>query len=243
MYAREGFFQLCTVSVINLVIIVSLILVTKKSKGASVTLRIITVLFSASTLILISTAIAKLVMYIDIYGLTQKRVYAAWFMVVLALVFIAVAISRFVPKISVVAVSASIFVVLFSCLALCNADRIIAKYNVDMYISGKHEVIDVYALASLGDASTPDLVRLAKHLDETQGTDIINMVIEENIEDSEVFYYYDPEDYTEAEMYNCLKDQLADCKVVMERTKNSFFDFTFNRMNAEKSLREAGIIK
>ncbi len=246
-YAREGFFQLCTVSVINLVIIVSIILLTKKSKGTSVTLKIITVLFSVSTLILISTAIAKLVMYIDIYGLTQKRVYAAWFMVVLALVFIAVAISRFVPKISVVAVSASIFVVLFTCLALCNADRLIAKYNVDMYISGKHKVIDVYALASLGDASTPDLVRLAKHLDETQGADIINRVIEEDIEEDieydEDFYYYDPEDYTDSDLYNYLKDQLADCKVVAERTKNSFFDFTFNRMNAEKSLREAGIIK
>lgn len=245
-YAREGFFQLCTVSVINLVIIVLLILFTKKSKGATVTLRIITVLFSVSTLVLISTAIAKLVMYIDIYGLTQKRVYAAWFMVVLALIFIAVAISRFVPKISVVAVSASIFVVLFTCLALCNADRIIAKYNVDMYISGKHKVIDIDALASLGDASTPDLVRLAKYIDEKEGTDILERVKKEDTSyDCDVndgFFYYD-EYYSDKYMHYCLLEWLVSCKIVAEDSENDLFAFTINSMNAERSLREAGIIK
>lgn len=242
-YAREGFFQLCAVSVINLAIIATVFLFTKKSKGASVMLKILTVIFSLFTLVLISTAIAKLIMYIGIYGLTQKRFYAAWFMLVLALIFIAVAVSRFVPKISVLTVSAAILVVSFAGLAFCNADSLIAKYNVDMYISGEHEKIDIYAMASLGEASTPELVRLAEYIDEKEGTNIIERVKSADMTYDEAIYSFDTGDYENSNIHNELKDWLVARKTVVERNKTEFFSFTFNRMREETALREAGIIK
>lgn len=242
-YAREGFFQLCAVSVINLAVIAMIILFTKKSKGSSVVLKILSVVFSVFTLVLISTAIAKLVMYIDIYGLTQKRFYAAWFMLVLALIFVAVAVSRFVPKISILTVSAAILVVSFTGLALCNADSLIAKYNVDMYISGEHENIDIYAMASLGEASTSELVRLAEYIDEKEGTNIIERVKSEDMSYDEAIYNFDTGDYENSNIHNGLKDWLVARKTVVERSKTAFFSFTFNRMREETALREAGIIK
>ncbi|MBQ2764154.1 MAG: DUF4173 domain-containing protein, partial [Firmicutes bacterium] len=80
-YARSGFFQLCIVSVINLLIIIALQFFVSRSDGRTATsTRILCVVFSAATLILIATAVAKLSLYINRYGLTPLRVYAGWFM-------------------------------------------------------------------------------------------------------------------------------------------------------------------
>ncbi len=252
-YAREGFFQLCTVCVINLAVIVMLILFTKKSKASSVVLKIMTVIFSVFTLVLISTAIAKLVMYINIYGLTQKRFYAAWFMLVLALVFIAVAISRFIPKISVLTVSAAILVVSFTGLALCNADRMIAKYNVDRYINGTISTVDVMAMEKLGDAATPELVRLANHLDSVNGTDILKNVRKKNVMiDPEYDYgnfwdYYDAEEievlYSGNELESLLTNALIQIKDEMESTDREIFAFTLNRRTAEIAMKASKLVK
>ncbi len=258
-YAREGFFQLCAVSVINLVIIVSVILFTKKSKCSSAWLKILTVIFSVFTLVLISTAIAKLVMYINIYGLTQKRFYAAWFMLVLALIFVAVAISRFIPKISILTVSAAILVASFTGLALCNADRMIAKYNVDRYINGTLNVVDVSAMESLEDAATPELIRLANHLDKNKGTEIIknvkkeNFVFDEEYLSDDFLEYYEEQDFIDmylyGEMYtgddlgSHLTNALIIKKMEMKKSEEGPFALTLNQINAEKAMKEAGIIK
>lgn len=229
-YAREGFFQLCAVSVINLAIIASVILFTKKSKGSSVVLKILTIIFSVFTLVLITTAIAKLVMYINIYGLTQKRFYAAWFMPVLALIFIAVAISRFVPKIKVLVVSAAILVVSFTGLSLCNADSLIAKYNVDRYISGDIGTVDVNAMGELGDAAIPELIRLAEYIDKEKGTDIIGWA---------KLGYFSFDESMQGDLINALTEK----KEEMKTDEGGFFSFTYNSYRAENAMRKAGIAK
>lgn len=229
-YAREGFFQLCTVSVINLAIIAAVILFTKKSKFSSAVLKILTVIFSAFTLVLITTAIAKLVMYINIYGLTQKRFYAAWFMLVLALIFIAVAISRFIPKIKVLVVSAAILVVSFTCLSLCNADSLIAKYNVDRYISGTLGTVDVNTMGEMGDAAIPELIRLAEHIDNEKDTDIIGWA---------KLGYFSFDESVQGDLINVLSNK----KEEMKNDESGIFSFTYNAYRAEKAMKEAGIVK
>ncbi|MBQ8830702.1 MAG: DUF4173 domain-containing protein [Oscillospiraceae bacterium] len=166
-YAREGFFQLCIVSVINLLIISAVIVfMRRRNKGMSVLLKIISLIFSVFTLILIATAISKLVMYIDYYGLTPKRVHAAWFMAVLAVIFILVAVKQFVKKLNVVAVSIAVLVVMFAAIAVPNTDGFIAEYNVDRYLSGTLETVDAEAMEDLGLAAVPQMVRLAEILRE-----------------------------------------------------------------------------
>ena len=46
------------------------------------------------------------------------------------------------------------------------------KYNVDRYLDGSLETVDIDASYELGDSAVPELVRLAKHLDGKYGTDI-----------------------------------------------------------------------
>lgn len=162
-YAREGFFQLCLVSFINLAIIASISLFMKRKND--IVLKAISVIFSVATLVLISTAIAKMIMYINYYGLTQKRVYSTWLMVVFAIIFVLVIVRQFMPAIKIVATSIAVTVVLFAGLSLSNIDGFIAKYNVDRYISGSLNTIDVSALDELGDSAIPQMVRLAEAME------------------------------------------------------------------------------
>lgn len=167
-YAREGFFQLCIVSIINLCIILFIFAFMKRNASLSNgLLKAISLTFAVITLILISTAFAKLFMYIKSYGLTQLRVYAAWFMALLALIFIIVAIKQFVPKFKALAVSFAVTVVMFALLGLVNVDGMIAKYNIDRYLDGSLKEVDVVELERLGDAAIPEMVRL---LDELEGS-------------------------------------------------------------------------
>lgn len=167
-YAREGFFQLCIICFINLVIIILLnLLLRRNSKGYSLPLKILSVIFSLYTLVLASTAVAKMVLYINRYGLTPKRVYATWFMAVLSLIFIAMLIKQFVPKFKVIPTATIITVAMFLALGLCGTDGLIAKYNVNAYLNGKLDTVDLVSLEELGDAAIPELVRLKDTLNET----------------------------------------------------------------------------
>ena len=144
-YAREGFFQLCAVCGINAVIMLLFsILVQKREDGShSAITRIYSVVISLFTLILIVTALSKMLLYIDSYGLTQKRVYASWFMVLLGMAFVCVLIRQLVKRFPAMTVGIVGAVLLFGVIALPNVDGMIANYNVSAYLSGELNEIDV----------------------------------------------------------------------------------------------------
>ena len=172
-FAREGFFQLCAVSVINLLVIFAVVVFMRRKVGEpSVTLKIISIVFAVCTFVLISTAIAKMVMYINSYGLTPKRVYATWFMCLIAAIFLIIFICQFTKRIKAVAVSFTVCVVFLTVLSVINIDGIIASYNINRYIDGSLKTVDMRAMEDLGDAAIPELVRLAEYLDNKNNTDI-----------------------------------------------------------------------
>ena len=155
-YAREGFFQLCFVSLINLIIIFTLHLFMKRSgKSSVVSLRIISVIYSVFTLALISTAVSKMLLYINNKGLTQKRVYSTWFMLVVAVIFILVIIKQIFPRFKLGFASLFVSVILFSVLFVSNPDALIARYNVEQCLNGKFEVEDIESITKLGDSAVP----------------------------------------------------------------------------------------
>lgn len=214
-FAREGFFQLCAVSVINLGMILLAILVTRRGERPSVLLNILTPLYSVSTLVLIATAIAKMVMYIDSYGLTPKRVYATWFMAVIAVVFVLIAVARFLPRIKTVFVCTAVCVVMFAGLSLCNVGGIIADYNVDRYLDGSLKTVDVGTLETLGDAAVPALCRLYEH--------------------------YEDCDSTTNSSYFQVKQALRDAASELE--DKDVWSFTVPQAKAEQALRDVGMMK
>ncbi len=233
-YAREGFFQLCAVAFINLAVIICMSLfMRRKTEKAPLLLKLLTIIYSVFTLVLISTALAKMFMYIESYGLTQKRVYSTCMMIVLAVIFVLLILKAFLPKIAVVAVSLVASLALFAFLSLGNVDGIIASYNVDRYIDGSLPTVDIEAMDELGDAAVPELVRLAKYMDKRDGTNISGN-----------------EDTNSSVLYNrlwiSLNEKSWDIKNENTEKKDFFAElFAFNvpALKAEKALESIGFLK
>jgi len=218
-YAREGFFQLCAVSVINLIIIIAvMVFMKRKTKLSRIALKILSITYSVFTLILISTAVAKMVMYIDCYGLTQKRIYATWFMLVIAVIFIFILIKQIISKFRVIATSFCACVVLFAALSLSNVDVIIAKYNVNRYITGTLQNADIYAISELGDAAVPELIRLAEALEETNAKNKITKA--------------------ERETYSQLTDELNNISKRFKKDDKGVFSVTVPYLKAKDAIEK-----
>lgn len=166
-YARNGFFELCWVSAINMALLSTVsFFVRRKNTADNVVIRVASSVFSFVTLILITTAISKMVLYIDAYGLTGKRVLASWFMILLAIIFVLIIFRQIFPKMKLIAVSTAVTALMLCVLLLSNYGGIIANSNVNRYIKGDMENVDVDALFRLGTPSVPALVRLAEHLED-----------------------------------------------------------------------------
>lgn len=156
-YARRGFFELCTVAAINLAVITAANLIVKREKVKI--LRVETAALCLFTLMLIITAVSKMVMYINTYGLTQLHVYTSWFMVVLFFIFAVTAVRQF-KKFNTARVMFIGFVILFMILSYGNIDGRIAAYNIDRYKNGTLESLDVKALSGMSDAAVPYMYNL-----------------------------------------------------------------------------------
>ncbi len=169
-YAREGFFQLCAVACINGILVAVLRCLTKRrTKAECVACDVLTILLAISTLVLIATALSKMLLYIDAYDLTRDRLVVTLILVFLAIAFIAVILAALIKKMKatpVIIVTAAVFVLVY---ALCRPGRLIAKYNVDAYLNGKHENIDVmYLQNEIGYAAVPELLRLYEGTDDSE---------------------------------------------------------------------------
>lgn len=171
-YARSGFFELCTVSAINLVIIIAVALFTRRTgKGEKLFLRIVSAVLSVMTLVLIGTALAKMALYIDKFGLTVKRLLSSWLMVVIALIFVFIIIRCFVKRFRLFAASTVAVVLMCGLLVMSDYNSFIANYNVDRYISGETEEIDLKALVNADTSAVPAIARLMEYCQENGKSD------------------------------------------------------------------------
>lgn len=164
-YAREGFFELCMVSAVNAFLFWAMSVFTARREGkVHPATKIFSLLLALSSLILIATAVSKLVLYIRHFDLTVTRVYALWGEIVLAVLFLLVIVHQFVPGMKLIPVLLSVWLVLFGALGLCNVEGIVADFNVDRFLDDGDgaKILDTDSLMEMGDAAVPALVRLAK---------------------------------------------------------------------------------
>lgn len=89
-YARRGFFELCQIGAWNMIILWCAGLFSKTERENNPGLKIISVCLSILTLLIIATAMSKMGMYINVYGLTINRVLTMVFMIWMAIVFLLV---------------------------------------------------------------------------------------------------------------------------------------------------------
>lgn len=150
-FARSGFFELCAIAVINLGVIVLIQAFTKRNENDAkpLMLRIYTIVISLFTLLIIATAITKMLMYINEYGMTLMRVYTSWFMVLLALIFVLIIVLQIRDYVIWKALFAA-FTAMLAVLCFGNFEGMIARYNISAYRSGTLEELDVDAFDELG---------------------------------------------------------------------------------------------
>ena len=230
-YARGGFFELCAVSGINFVVIVCVGVFLKRGhKGVGIALSVV---FALVTLILIATAMSKLILYIDEYGLSSDRVYAVWFMLLLTLLFILVIIGQFSTRFKTLPVCIAVTVFMFLLIALSGPNRWIAKYNVDRFLSGQAEGIDINYLYSLGPDAVPEMLRLDEELAERNGF--------ERSRSGWPKHSWKDSYGDDLEAYNHLEYLLfRDPSSIYRYREYGIWSYTLSSARAEKLLSEAG---
>jgi len=126
MYAREGFFQLLAVSLLNLVIVLVCLSFFRESR----VLKGILMVMSLCTFVMIASSAMRMVVYIRYYYLTFLRILVLWALVLLAALFAGVVINIFREKFPLFGYSAGVVTVLYLALSFAHPDYIIARVNV-----------------------------------------------------------------------------------------------------------------
>lgn len=167
-YARRGFAEMCVLCILNLaVILFALMLCRTNEEKPPVSVRLPALFLCLISLLFVSISMSKMVLYIQRYGMTQMRILTSGFMLVMASLFIGIAIWLFVkkfPYLKLTVITAALVVLVFG---FGNVDRTIACYNVRAYQNGTLSSIDVDTLEELSSASVPYLVELLDDSDPT----------------------------------------------------------------------------
>lgn len=165
-YARQGFFELCTVAIINLILIWTLISFSKRVNGEMAKgIKVYSIILCVFTLLLIFTVISKMFMYITFNGLTHLRLYTSWFMVLLAIVFVLIIVKVLCYRVNFPKAVTVVFVIMFGVLCFSNVDGLITKYNVEQYQKGSIEWMGHSGLDELDDSAVPYILQLAGDAD------------------------------------------------------------------------------
>lgn len=155
-YARQGFFQLLFVAVINLVVVLICNHVFKDNK----LLKIILTVMCGCTYIMIISSAVRITMYIKTYDLTYLRLLVIFALINLSCLFAGAIISIYNKPFNLVRYIIMICGVLYIILSFAHPDAIIARYNLDRCIErmenadeGEYDMDISYVLECSDDAT------------------------------------------------------------------------------------------
>ena len=180
-YARRGFFEMAWLSAINLGII-ALAMALSGEKATSA-IRYLCLFIGIVTLFLVIAASAKMLLYIDAYGLTRLRVLTEVIMIFLALTAGFACIRLFLPKFAYMKAVILCALILGAVTAWADVDTVVAAYNVSAYQSGRLETVDMRHLGGLSDGAVPYIARLTEDADPEiaqKATDILSRTEPQN---------------------------------------------------------------
>lgn len=168
-YARRGFFELVTVAVITLVLILALDWITRRENRGH---HRIFLLGSGSmvglTVIILTSAFMRMALYESAYGFTRLRVHTHVFMVWLGLLMIFFIITLALKHTRLFATGLLVFAIGYTItLNFLNPDAFIVRQNLARYDRGLE--LDVDYLGSLSDDAVPLLVPLLYDYDQEIG--------------------------------------------------------------------------
>lgn len=134
-YAREGFFQLVFVCLINL----ALVLICMKRFRKSNVLRGILTFISLCTYIMIASSAYRMILYIRVYYLTFLRVFVLWALAVIFLLMTGALIMIYREAFPLVKYCLIIVTSFYLVFSFAHPDYWIARYNLDHAISAEDQ--------------------------------------------------------------------------------------------------------
>ncbi|MCH5279278.1 MAG: DUF4173 domain-containing protein [Christensenellaceae bacterium] len=127
-YAVNGFSELNVVTIINMSVFALVLTFCKNgSTGINNPIKGLLIALLASTMLLLVSAMARLIMYIDAYGLTTKRVLAFWLEIATFIVLIFGTIKLFKPKFRAAYWTAAAIILWYLVLNIVNCGALIEK--------------------------------------------------------------------------------------------------------------------
>ncbi|NOY55583.1 MAG: DUF4173 domain-containing protein [Actinobacteria bacterium] len=151
-YARRGFFQLVTVGALVVLLALAVDRLVQGVERSRIVDGLLTVLV-AETLLVLAGAVVRLRLYVDAYGLTDARFYAAVFLLWAGLVLVLVVVMLLRGRRSAFALTAfATGIVLLIGTAAVNPDGVIARTNLTK------DPVDVGYLSSLSADAVPSLI-------------------------------------------------------------------------------------
>lgn len=198
-YARRGFFEMAAVAVINLGIIGVTVLFAKRNDGyISKMIKAFDLFLCIFTVILVSTSVSKILLYIAEFGLTHRRLYVFVIDLILIVTFATVTVRLFKKKIPYMKVILAFACSIITLMSLIGTDGLIANYNVEMYLRGNLKTVDVHQLEDMGLPALKPLHKVA--LKESESDKILNYSAKQSLANVfyyNVVYYGTPEEYQE----------------------------------------------
>lgn len=125
-YAREGFFQLLAVSILNLIIVLVSMSFFRESK----LLKAVLTVMSLCTFVMIVSSALRMIMYIRFYYMTFLRILVLWGLALLFTLFVGVVISIYRERFPLFRYSMVTVTLLYLVLSFSHPDYIIAAVNV-----------------------------------------------------------------------------------------------------------------
>lgn len=161
-YARQGFFQLLVVCLINLMIVLACLCFFKDH----LILKVILTVISGCTFVMILSSALRMFMYIATYRLTFLRVFVIWSLAVIFLLMTGITIYIFFQRFPLFFYSIVVVTVFYIALSFIHPDYWIARYNLNPSVRLSNLVTDMdpekfnngYYLSTLSADAAPVLL-------------------------------------------------------------------------------------
>ena len=191
-YARRGFFEMAVLSGINLCLITFGIAMVSRSTPVTRSTKFLCLAIGLVTLFLIGTSWAKMILYISTYGLTRLRVLTMAIITFLAVTTILVCVWLLLPRLEYMKFVVLAALIIGAVVVWMDVDTVVARYNVEGYLSGQLATIDTVHLGTLGDGALQYIRRLTtcdNPLIAATARDLVNKWYLQDPEDFRSWYY------------------------------------------------------
>lgn len=226
-YARQGFFQLLAVTVLNVIVL----MFCRKAAGESSVLRVVLTVFSACTYVMIASAAMRMLLYVDAYSLSFLRIMVLWFLGLNTLLVTGIILAIYRAKFPLFRYFVAVSAVCYIVLAYANVDYIIAAYNTKS--REKMEKIDIDYLTTLSSDAAPVLLPALNEIITAEK----NSMPGNGAENPIVRAYYELSEDRKLAIKMTCSDYVRN---IAENEKTDFRSWNLSRHRAQEMIEEYG---